>query len=585
VIAERHPCLPDRGYRTLADILRTQAAERPDQRACTILGRGGVELEVATYAQLDRRVRALAARLTEQSVPGQRVLLMYPTGLDFVAGFFACAYAGLVAVPVPGPEGPGAGKAIDRLQSIVKDADPALILTTADVAALPGSQVLTAGRRVLTGQDLDDPGAAWSPPGVDPADPAFLQYTSGSTSEPKGAVVTHGNVLANLSAVAAALGVDRCPPGDFRIVSWLPVFHDMGLAQVLTSFWAGGSSVLMSPMTFLLRPADWLEAIGRYQGHTGSAPNFGYDVCVERITDQERAGLDLSSWRVALNGAEPVRYESMARFAETFAPAGFDREAFLPSYGMAEGTVYVSGARSPGDPYFLDVDVEQLERHGRIDVPMAGAPSRRVVACGRVPDNLDLRVVDPETGQECDPDVAGEIWVRGDSIVPGYWQRPDVNRERFGATLSDVGGAPFLRTRDLGFIVRNQVFVLGRLDDVIIVDGRNHYPNDIESTVRDSHSALSPGRCVAFTYPDGERTLLAVVAETARGVRVSPGEGAGVAVAEIKAAIRRAVTDEHQLRAATVVLLRPGGLPVTTSGKVQRGRCRELLRTNGLKSW
>ncbi|MEO3778892.1 fatty acyl-AMP ligase [Micromonospora sp. B11E3] len=583
----KHACRPDPRYRNVADMLRLQAEEYPSQWACTILGRGGQELDTATYGELDRRVRSVAATLQTMTAPGQRVLLMYPTGVDFVVSFFACAYAGLAAVPVPCPEGPGAARAFERLQGIVKDADPALIMTTAEVAGHPDLELLTSGRRVLVDQGREDRSAAFRAPVLDLDAPVFLQYTSGSTSEPKGAVITHRNVLANLAAVATAVRMHECPPRSFRVVSWLPLFHDMGLGQLLATVYAGGSAAFMAPMVFLLRPVEWLQAIDRYRAHLSSAPNFGYDFCVDRVTAEELAGLDLSSWRVALNGSEPVRPESLERFAEAFRPARFDPEAFMPSYGMAESTLYVSGARSPGDVRVVDVDVEQLERHGRIADPAQGAPARRVVACGRVPENLDVRVVDPETGRQCEPDVAGEIWVRGDSMAAGYWQRPDATRERFGAALDGAGEAPFVRTRDLGFLRHGQVFVLGRLDDVIIVDGRNHYPSDIESTVQGCHPALSPNRSAAFAYQDGGRTLLGIVAETARRARIASGEGEGegTPVAEITAAVRRAVADEHQLRAATVVLLRPGALPVTTSGKIRRGRCRELFLQNGLTSW
>jgi acyl-CoA synthetase (AMP-forming)/AMP-acid ligase II len=576
--------------RTLVDLLRGHARTRPDRTACQVLDNYGAVSASLTYGQLDERVRRTAALLRHSTAPGDRALVMYPTCLDFVVAFFACAYAGVIAVPVPCPDGiTGGQRAVFRMRSIVKDADPAVVLTTREVAGLPGDD-LGNGQRIV----LDDVAPVladlWQAPEPDPGAPAFLQYTSGSTSAPKGAVISHANVLTNLWAVAAAIGADTVDPDDVEVVSWLPLFHDMGLAHLLTAVYVGGRATLMSPAAFLRRPAVWLETLTRYGAHLSSAPNFAYDLCAAQVGEEKRATLDLSGWRCALNGAEPIRHETLERFAAAFVPAGFNEHRFLPSYGLAEATVYVSGARRPEDRRFLDVDAEQMERHRRVAEAVAGRPSQRIVGCGRVAPNLDVRIVDPDTDAEVGAGSVGEIWITGPSVALGYWQQPEATAERFGGRLAGVPGARFLRTGDLGFRHEGQLYVLGRLDDLIIVDGRNHFPQDIELTVAGCHPALAPGLCAAFAYQTGDGTRIGVAAETARRVRVlddeeRPDRAVGVRAAELVAAIRRAVSEEHQIRVDPVLLLRPGGLPRTTSGKVQRRKTRELYLTGEHKSW
>jgi acyl-CoA synthetase (AMP-forming)/AMP-acid ligase II len=580
----------DPWYPTLTDVLRHHAQSWPDAVAATQLNDRGGELESVSYAELDRRVRAAAALLQSQVAPGERVLVMYPAGLDFVVAFFACAYAGAVAVPVPSPDSvTGGHSTLARLQSIVKDADPRVVLSTREAAGRAGGE-LGGAQRLVVGDTPAELAEVWRPPAGDPAAPAFLQYTSGSTSAPKGVVITHGNVLANLSAISHDLGADRADPADVRVVSWLPPFHDMGLAHVLLSGYLGGQMVLMSPVAFLIRPAQWLAAVSRYRPWVSSAPNFAYDLCVAKVTAEQRAELDLSGWRWALSGAEPVRVETMERFTATFAPAGFRDTAFMPSYGLAEATVYVSGRRRPEDARSVALDVAELEQHRRVTEPVAGRPARRIVACGRIAGNLDVRIVDPGTGTPAAAGTAGEIWIAGDSVAAGYWQQPEATAARFGGRLPGVPDTSFLRTGDLGFVRDGLLYVLGRMDDLIIVDGRNHYPQDIELTVGGCHPALAPNLSAVFSYEEAAAQWVGIFAETARGVRVvgdgvQPRGGAEVAAADVVAAIRRAVADEHQIRAKAVVLLRPGGLPRTTSGKVQRGRCRLLFLAGEHKSW
>ncbi|MDI5976541.1 fatty acyl-AMP ligase [Amycolatopsis magusensis] len=559
-----HALRPDPGHRTLADVLARNLPARADERAVVILDREGREVDEATYGELDRRVRALAALLQQVVAPGERALVMTPTGVDFLVGFFACAYAGVIGVPVPPPE--AGAKQLARLRSIVKDAAPAAILTTTEIAESEVAGELGAAQLVVISEVDPDLAELWTDPGSTGEQVAFLQYTSGSTAEPKGAMITHANVAANLAAVWHLAHVE--PDHPLRVVSWLPLFHDMGLLQPLLTFYTGGQVALIPPMEFLLRPAVWLEAMSHYRGEFSCAPNFAYDVCATKLTDRQRADLDLSSWRAAVNGAEPVRYDTLERFAAAFAPAGFPESAITPAYGLAEGMVYVSGSREPSDPRYVDLDVLELEKSGRLMDAASGG--RRIVACGRVPSNLDVRIVDPATGEPSEEDRPGEVRIAGASISAGYWQRPEATEAKFG------GG--WLRTGDLGFRRDGHLFVLGRLDDMIIVDGRNHYPQDVELTVGESHPLLDPSRCAAFAYDEDGQTRLGILAETQRGVPVDDP----AAVAEV---IRHAVAAEHQLGAAAVHVLKPGGLPRTTSGKVQRAKSRALHEAGTLPTW
>ncbi len=572
----------DTGER-LSDLLRRQAQRHPWEPACVVLDRHGREVTRTAYGELDRRARAVAAVMQRSAAPGERALLALSTGVDFLVAVFACAYAGIVAVPVPSP-GEGAASGVARLAGIIEDATPRLVLTTPEIADRPDEYGLGATRLVAVARVPPERANQFQDPGHGPQTPAFMQYTSGSTSEPKGVQVSHRNALANLTDIYGTIPLSHVEGGRLRTVSWLPLFHDMGLAQVLASVFSGGLIVLISPMSFLLRPVLWLEAITRYRAHMATAPNFGYDLCARRSSEEQRRDLDLSSWQFALNGSEPVRADTLDLFARTFAPAGFDPAAFVPCYGLAEGTFYVSGAR--GVSGRLTASVPALELESVVRPPLGGEPSRQVVSCGPVAAGLDLRIVDPGTCQECPPGRVGEIWVAGGSISSGYWRRPD---ERFEARLVDGPAGSFLRTGDLGFLRRGELYVLARLDDVIVLDGRNHYPQDIELTVQQSHDALAAGRVAAFGYPRNDETVVAVVAETARRVRVAaPGlaaEPGHLDGTEVVRAVRAAVSAQHQIRVAQVVLLRPAGLPMTTSGKVRRRRCRELFLADGLKTW
>jgi amino acid adenylation domain-containing protein len=546
---------------SLTDLLRLRAAEPGSRDAFLFLAENGEEAERLDWRELDARAQAIAAALASCTSAGNRVLLLYPPGLEFIAAFLGCLYAGVIAVPAYPPR-PGREQ---RLLAILRDAEPRLVLTTSE--RLAGLASLTARAPELgtipwlATDDL--PAGAWEGSAPEPDAPAFLQYTSGSTALPKGVAVTHANLVHNSAMIQAAFGQDE----DSVVVGWLPVYHDMGLiGNVLQPLWSGGRCILMSPVSFLQRPRRWLEAVSRYRATTSGGPSFAYELCAARIGAEDRAGLDLSSWRVAFNGAEPVRAETMERFAAAFARCGFRREAFYPCYGLAEGTLFVTGG-APGELFHeRSLDAQALERHAVS--PAGGGPARRLVSSGGPRAGQRLAVADPETGAELPPGRVGEIWVRGPSVARGYWGRTEETARTFGACL-DTGEGPFLRTGDLGFIEDGELFVTGRLKDLIILRGRNHYPQDLELTAERSHGALRPGGGAAFAVDlEGEERLVIVCeVERRRGLR-------DLEMEEVAAAVRRAVAEEHEVQVHRVVLLRAGTLPKTSSGKVRRHACR-----------
>jgi amino acid adenylation domain-containing protein len=556
---------------TLVDVLRWRALHQPDRRAYTFLLDGEAAEVHVTYGELDRQARAIGARLQALQAlggHGERVLLLYPPGLQYAAAFFGCLYAGAAAVPVYPPR---LNRADPRFLSILSDARAPVVLTTS--AILPNAQRLLGGAASLTWlatDGLNPEGAeaadGWRDPGAGPETLAFLQYTSGSTSAPKGVRVTHGNLLHNERMIRRAFGVTE----ESVVVGWLPLYHDMGLiGTLLQPLYAGCPCVLMSPVDFLQKPLRWLAAMSRYGGTVSGGPNFAYDLCARRIGPAERAGLDLSRWAVAFNGAEPLRAETLDRFAEAFAPCGFRREAFFPCYGLAEATLFVSGGGLAEPPVVARFAAAELERHRAVEAGEAEDGARALVSSGRVPpapEGWDVAVVHPETRERVAPGEVGEIWLAGPSASRGYWNRPEATAVTFRAETAD-GEGPFLRTGDLGFLQGGELFVTGRSKDLIIIRGRNHYPQDVEATVERSHPALRPGCCAAFAVEAGGEERLVVVQELRREAR-------GADPAEVIAAIRRAVAEEHEVQLQAAVLIRTATLPKTSSGKVRRQACR-----------
>lgn len=575
------------GYGSLVELLRDRAAKRADALAFQFLIDGEVEGQRLTYGELDRKARAIAAALQQRCNPGDRALLLYPPGLEYISAFFGCLYAGVIAVPVYPPEPARLGRSLPRLRVIAEDAEPTVVLTVNEFAQF--ADILPefdgdfpAFQWVATDTLEDGAAAGWTLPEISPADTAFLQYTSGSTSHPKGVMVTHANLLYNLYDMRHSIVVQSKRHSRLQreaLLTWLPAFHDMGLIWgLLYPVYAGCVSYVMSPLAFLQHPFRWLHGISKYRVTFSVGPNFAYDLCARKVTPEQRSRLDLSSWCWAGNGAEPIRPETLERFLACFGPCGFHPATFCPGYGLAEATLKVS-AGSVGDHLrFLTVDAEALAQHRVVPRADRGAPgTRTLVSCGQVAFGTRVRIVDPECCTARPADQVGEIWVSGPTVAAGYWNRPIETEETFRARLADSDAGPFLRTGDLGFLHEGSLYVTGRLKDVIIVDGANHYPQDIEHTVETSHPAVRPGCSAAFAV-DGETSEHVIVVAEVNGAPLGASEAKS-----ILSAIRRAVRDRHDLRVHKICLILPRTIHKTSSGKLQRHACRNAYLGNTLE--
>ncbi|WP_430741788.1 fatty acyl-AMP ligase [Streptomyces sp. P13-3-3] len=516
-----------------------------------------------SWQGLDARARAVAGLLHGTARPGDRVALLLPQGLDYTAAFLGCLYAGVIAVPLFTPDLAGHG---GRLAAVLDDCEPAHVLT--DGPSREQVERVTGGRLPVTAVDTLPQGPpATELPRPAPDDVAYLQYTSGSTRSPAGVMVTHANVVANARQAVAAFDA---APGRNTTVGWLPLFHDMGLVlSVAAPVHAGFASVLLDPVAFLERPVRWLRLLGRYPGTVSAAPNFAYDYCVTRVGADEAAGLRLDRVAALLNGSEPVRPATLERFLDAFGPAGLAAEALCPAYGLAEATVFVTADRRDEPPLTLECDAGALAE-GRVEVRAGG--TARLTTCGR-PVGQEVRVADPESGTVLDEGRVGEIQVRGPNVGTGYWKQS----ERSAETFRDG----WLHTGDLGALHDGRLLVTGRLKDLIVVDGRNHYPQDVEETVQAALDVVRRDRLAAFTVPrdeDGPEDLV-VVAEVRRGTAAD-----GAQTRESLARARAAVAARHGLRLAELVLVEAGMVPRTSSGKVARAACRERLLSGALRA-
>ena len=551
----------------LVELLCNRSISSGDQCAYTFLSDTDRDTSI-TYEDLDRRAKTIGAWLQSRRLEGERALLMFQPGLDFIAAFFGCVYANVLAVPVyPLKRNRNAA----RLQAVIENARPAIGLVSeslSDRVSAALSAVPTAsGMQWVTLQQiaLDSTHADWRTSHVTRETVAFLQYTSGSTSQPKGVMVTHGNMLHNQRLIREAFQTTS----DDIVVGWLPPYHDMGLlGNILHPLYSGCRCVLMAPHAFLQRPGRWLEVISRFKGTISGGPNFAYDLCTERVSAEQRAQLDLASWRVAFNGAEPIRLETLDRFAETFSVSGLQRRAFFPCYGLAEGTLMVSGGVPEAEPVVQAVSKDALELNQVVLSDGTDGVSTSLVGCGRTLLEQRLVIVHPESLQECAADEIGEIWVMGSSVAKGYWGRNEETSQAFRAYLPESGEGPFLRTGDLGCVRDGELFVTGRIKDLLILRGRNYYPQDLEWTAAQAHEALPLGGGAAFTIEIGHQERPVIVHEiNRRGDWHLP---------DVTEAVRRAVAEED-LELAAVVLIKPGSLPRTTSGKVRRQSCRQAF--------
>ena len=562
-------------FSTLVELLSWRADRQAHQRAFVYLDNNGNEAAHLTYGELERQARCIGARLQQLGAGGQRVLLLYPTGTEYIAAFFGCLYAGAVAVPVFPPR---PNRTLERLEVIATDARATIALTTPSVFSKMKPSLTAAANlsamQWLTTTALDESLAEeWREPVIDGDTLAFLQYTSGSTASPKGVMVSHGNLLHNQRVIKAAC--EHTEHSTF--VSWLPIYHDMGLiGTVIQPLYLGSLGVLISPTDFLQNPFCWLQAISKYRAHTSGGPNFAFELCVRKIASEQRRALDLSSWQVAFNGAESVSNDTLERFAVAFEPCGFRREALYPCYGLAEATLFVSGG-AKGDLFAVEnVDREALERNRVLESHGNDSKSWPVVSCGKTWLNHKIVAVNPETLVQCKADEIGEIWVAGPSVAGGYWNKPHETQESFGGYLADTGEGPYLRTGDLGYINNGELFVTGRLKDLIIIRGLNHYPQDVERTVEKRTRDLKLGYCAAFSIDDDSEERLVVVQEVGRHLPE-------VDLKKVVEVVRQVVLEQHELQLDTFVLVKPGSIPKTSSGKIQRYLCRAQFLAGSLK--
>lgn len=563
------------GFASLADLLRYRAAAQPQDRAYVVLSDRGQEEAAITFAGLETRSAAMARRITARAAPGERALLLCPNGIDFIVGLFGCILAGVIAVPLMLPRRQS-GR--DASAAIVADSAPRLGLSLRPL--INGERGDLAGRFTDAGLDwlaLDEcteEVMAAAPSVAAASDIALLQYTSGSTSTPKGVMVGHANLLANLAMIKAAFGNTR----RSSTVSWVPLYHDLGLViNALQTLYVGSLCVLMAPAAFIQRPLLWLRAIGDFRAEVAVSPNFGFDLCVERYRAEQMAGIDLSCWRLALNGAEPVQAATIGRFAQTFAPHGFAADAFYPAYGMAEATVLIAAGRRGAGAVLRPLSRAGLQ-WDRVAPPRDASDEQIAVGCGRALFGEHLAIVDPATRARLGADRIGEIWVAGANVCRGYWRNEEATAEAFGAAIVGEAGGRWLRTGDLGFLdAAGELFITGRIKEVVIIRGANHYPQDIEETVQRCHPALRRHGGAAFAIGGGDAPeALVIVQEVERAGRHR------IAADEIIGEIREAVVSRHEIVPHAIVLLRPGALPKTTSGKIQRTLAKQLWLSGSL---
>ena len=561
---------------SISEMLRNRSDQSPDDVAYTFFDYDQDPagfVETLTWSEVHRRARVVAAQISRSGSPGDRAAILAPQGLDYIVSYFGAIEAGFIAVPLPVPSPGGLD---ERAAGAIRDCSPAVILTTSAVVgnvmdyahANPDGTVPVVIE--VDAVDFDVPPELLAPRMFH--ETAYLQYTSGSTGQPAGVVISHQNVISNLGQIGSDYfeHLDGVPPRDLTMVSWLPFYHDMGLiAGLLAPLGFEGTAVLMSPMAFLQKPARWLQHIATRPDALTAAPNFAFDLAARRSSDADLAGLDFSRVLGINSGSERIHPSTVRRFNERLGPYGLPNWALKSSYGLAEATLYVVTSASRKSPMMVRLDVEKLAAGYAEESSGAGAD---LVGCG-VPRSSSVRIVDPETRVELPAGAVGEIWVQGGQVAKGYWRNPKLSERTFGGQLAQPAagtsagnpGGRWLRTGDLGVLYKDELFVVGRIKDLLIVDGRNHYPDDIEATI----SAETGGRVAAVSIPDESGEKLVAIAEL---------KSPGVAPEDLPDTQRRvaaAVRDTHGVRVGDLVLVGPGSLPITTSGKVRRSTCAE----------
>ena len=560
-------------FSDLVELLQYRAKKQIDKKAFIFLEDGEVEGLSYTYQQLDRQARAIGAELQACTQKGDRVLLLYQPGLAFIEAFFGCLYAGVMAVPAYPPK---VNRPMPRLQSIISDSCAAAVLT--EEAVYSGMEKrfemapdLKLMKWIVTDRVREDLADKWVNPEINSETIAFLQYTSGSTGAPKGVKVSHGNLIHNQRMIKKAYNHTE----NTIYLSWLPLFHDMGLiGNVIQTVYLGTTCITMAPAAFLQKPYRWLKAISDYKANTTGGPNFCYDLCVKTITSEQLQTIDLSSWTVAYSGAEPVRSSTLAAFAQIFKECGFNENNYYPCYGLAEATLFVTGLLRNSPPLVVGVDSKALAENNIIETETDNEDRQEFVSCGHVWLEQEIVISDPEGLEERPENLVGEIMLSGPSVAKGYWNKKEESEYTFKAYLKD-GRGPFLRTGDLGFLRLGELFITGRLKDLIIIRGRNHYPQDIEFTVEECHEACRQAGGAAFSIDAGGEERLVIVQEVERQYRNKNLD-------EVLAVIRRNVSENHELQVYAIALIMPGSILKTSSGKIQRRANKAAFLSNEL---
>ncbi|MEQ1559088.1 MAG: amino acid adenylation domain-containing protein [Methyloglobulus sp.] len=557
---------------SLVELLRIRASQQANKVAYTYLVDGEKQKLHITYSELDKRVRVIAVKLQELNLQGERAVLLYPQGLDYIIAFFGCLYAGVIAVPAYPPRNK---RHMPRLKTIIDDSEAKIILGTSAIADAINGLFETNNDiniPILQTDMLVNDVNSWGLPVFNPDDLAFLQYTSGSTGNAKGVMVTHANLMANQQYIKNSFGHDQ----NSTVVGWLPFYHDMGLiGNIMQPLFIGAPAILMSPMAFLEKPLRWLKAITEYHAHTSGAPNFAFDLCVQKISAEEKVQLDLSSWKLAFNGSEPIRAETLDRFAEAFACCGFQPEAFYPCYGLAEATLLATGGEKALSPITKSYSKASLEQHVVSPGLSDNDECRKLVSCGCVCNDHHIRIVDPDTLVVRETNRVGEIQVSGSSITKGYWRNSIATNESF---IQDENNIRWLRTGDLGFIDNGELFVCGRLKDLIILRGRNYYPHDIECAAQSAVNCLIPGCLSAIGVDNGESEKLILLAEVKRSYLKQDNFSSEFS------AIRSCLVEECGIQAHAILLVKPGSILKTSSGKIRRSENKKLFERNELKA-
>jgi len=554
--------------KNLVELLQFRSAQKKGKKLYTFLVDGEEEEAHLSYSEFENQVKKIAAYLQQAKAKGERALLLYPPGLDYIVAFFACLYSGVIAVPAYPPDPSRLMRTLPRLLAIIKDSEAKWVLTLSSIQEMAPflfqeAPELEKLNWLSTDQPQNETSKNWQEYQPDSKDIAFLQYTSGSTGSPKGVMLTHRNLLHNMQMIHYAFGLEG--HGEYAAgASWLPPYHDMGLiGGIIAPLYAGGYTVLISPLHFLQRPLRWLKMVSKYKVTTSGGPNFAYDLCVRKVNEEDKKTLDLSNWTLAFSGAEPIHHETVKRFTEAFWDCGFREEAFYPCYGLAEATLIVSGSKRFAPLVYERFSSKALGEH---QIKKSSEFASTLVSCGRNLPTQEIKIVNPENFVECPPDQVGEVWVRGESVAQGYWNKPKESQDSFQAHTSK-GEGPFLRTGDFGFLENGNLYVTGRLKDLVIIRGINHYPQDIEHTLEKEIEGLRLGCGAVFSIEqDGEEKLI---------VMWELDSSSSAQQETLAQKIREKVAEKHEVNAYAVVFIKKGSIPKTSSGKIQRHACKE----------